>query len=95
MSYTIGNYVRLTVEFRDAAGTLVDPTSVECRVRAPAPAPVTLTPQAARSSLGTYIAEVLVDRCGIWAFRAVASGAVVAAVEGTFEVAPSVSDFST
>ncbi len=94
MSYTIGNYVRVSAEFKDTAGTFVDPSAVEIRVRKPAPAPGTVVLSATRDDAGRYHADVLVDRAGVWAFRAIASGAVVAAVEGTFEVAPPLADYS-
>lgn len=95
MSYTIGNSIRVSIDFRDPAGVYVDPTAVEVRIRKPAPSAETAVLAAVRDDLGRFHADVLVDRAGIWAYRAVASGAVVAAVEGTFEVAPSVSDFTT
>lgn len=93
MSYTIGNYVRMSVEFRDLAGSYVDPTAVEFRVRAPSSTAVSVI-AGTRSETGKYFADVLVDRSGSWAFRAVASGAVVAAVEQTFDVAPSLANFT-
>lgn len=95
MSYIAGNIIRLTATFRDSAGAYVDPTAVEVRIRKPAPAAETAILAAVRDDVGRFHADVLADRSGIWAYRAVASGAVVAAVEGTFEVALSVSDFTT
>lgn len=94
MSYTIGNYVRMSVEFRDSAGAYVDPTAVEFRVRAPSSTAVSVI-AGTRSEMGKYFADVLVDRSGAWVFRAVASGAVVAAVEQSFDVAPSLANFTT
>lgn len=94
MSYTIGNYIRIAVDFRDSGGNYVDPTAVEIRVHMPAPDSATVVLSGIRDELGHFHADVLVDRAGTWAYRAVASGAVVAAVEGTFDVAFPLARFS-
>lgn len=92
MSYTIGNTVRLSVEFRDSAGTLVDPTEVTCRVRsqrAAAAKALTVT----RDAVGRYHADVTPDDHGTWAYRFKSTGDVVSSAEGMFTVDIPVSDF--
>ena len=93
MSYTIGNVVRITVQFRDESGTLVDPTDVAFRVASLSGQK--LSPSTSRKSAGIYVADVTASEPGTWHYRATASGAVVAATEGEFHVAGPRAAFET
>lgn len=93
MSYIAGNIIRLTATFRDSAGAAVDPTAVEFRVVAPGAAVSVVA--GTRASSGEWFADVTAATPGKWAFRAVASGAVVAAAEGSFQVLPYSANFNS
>ena len=93
MSYAPGNIIRLTATFRDSAGAAVDPTAVEFRVVAPGGALSTMS--GTKSSTGEWYADVTASTPGKWAFRAVGSGAVVAAAEGSFVVNQPLANFAS
>lgn len=93
MSYIAGNIIRLTATFSDATGALVDPTAVEFRVVAPGAAVSVVA--GTRASSGEWYADVTASTPGKWAFRAVGSGAVVAAAEGSFVVNQPIADFTS
>ena len=93
MSYIPGNIIRLTAVFRDATGALVDPSAVEFRVVAPGTAVSVVA--GTKASTGEWYADVTASTPGKWAFRATASGAVVAAAEGTFQVLPYSANFAS
>ena len=93
MSYTIGNVVRITVQFRDESGTLVDPTDVEFRVVSPSRTRTAIA--GTKKAVGIYYADVTASAHGKWAYRAIATGAVVAATEGAFEVALPIAGFDS
>lgn len=93
MSYTIGNTVRLSVEFLDAAGALVDPTDVTCRLRGPESLAAISLP-VTKESVGKYHADALAEAAGVWFYRFAGSGTVDAAVEGSFIVNRPLADFS-
>lgn len=93
MSYTTGNVVRITVQFRDESGTLVDPTDVAFRIASPRGQKLSST--ASRKSAGIYFTDVAASEPGTWHYRAIASGAVIAATEGEFHVAGPRAAFET
>lgn len=84
-TYDIGDEVRLSVAFTDAAGAAADPTTVTCTVRKPDGS--TLTPTATSTgSTGAYRADIQPDQTGNWYYRFAGTGALVAAEEGQFYV---------
>lgn len=91
-SYDVGDQVRLTVHWTDSAGTATDPTTVTCLLRRRYQlSPVTTTTYTypatiTKSSTGVYYVDVTPDQEGIWDYRWVATGTVVKAEEGAFNV---------
>ncbi len=88
--YDVGDKVRLTATFTNAAGTATDPTTVTCIVQLrPGLYRSTYTYAGAtitKSGTGVYYVDVTVDREGIWDYRWVGTGTVVAADEGSFNI---------
>lgn len=84
--YSVGDLVKLTATFTDAANALEDPTAVAFTVYAPNGA--TSTPVVTRVSTGVYTALVSATQEGDWEWRAVGTGAVQAAKRGEFHVEP-------
>lgn len=85
-SYVIGDLVRLKVTWRDAAGALVDPTTITCRVKNPAGTVTVYTyalGQVVRESIGVYHYDVDTSALnGTWSYRWEGTGAAVGAEEG-------------
>jgi hypothetical protein len=90
-AYDVGDRVRLTVTFTNTAGTVTDPTTVTCQVKlryvigATATTytyPATIT----KDSTGVFHVDVTPTNEGIWDYRWVGTGTVIAAVEGAFNV---------
>lgn len=80
----IGQRVRLTLQFT-ANGTLTDPSTVTCTVKAPDG--TTSTPTATSSSTGVYVVEFVVDQGGRYQVRAVGSGnGLDTAIQSAFDV---------
>jgi hypothetical protein len=85
--------VRIFGEFRDLAGTLVDPTTVTLKVRTPAAVVTTYTYGGGvvlKDSAGVYHADVAGSEAGTWSFRWEGVGSYVAAGEWSFEIDESV-----
>lgn len=85
-----GNSVDLLAEFRNPAGTLVDPDTVTVRVKKPGG--TIITPSAAQQSTGVYLATVPKtdsDEAGeyVWEFEGV--GTNPGLIQGRFVVNPS------
>ena len=86
-TYNIGDLVELTASFTTvSSGSASDPTTVTITVRDPTG--TTSTPSVTKSSTGIYTAQVAPTDAGIWLWRAVGTGAVQAANQSEFEVAP-------
>jgi len=85
-AYDIGSLIQLTGTFKNAAGTLTDPTTVTCTVRDPAG--VVTTPAATKASVGVYTADVDLTGAlaGVWNYRFQGTGACQAAEEASFYV---------
>jgi hypothetical protein len=85
-TYDIASLVQLTGTFKNAAGTLTDPSAVTCTVRDPAGA--VTTPAASRASAGVWTATVDLTGAtpGVWNYRFSGTGTVQAAEEGSFYV---------
>lgn len=90
-AYHVGDQVRLTAQFADSAGTLIDPTTISCLVKLRyviGAATTTYTHPATitKDSTGIYHVDVTPTTEGIWDYRWVATGTVIAAEEGAFNV---------
>ena len=83
-AYTRGTLVRAQAVFANAAGTLVVPTSVTFRVRAP-DGTVT-TPAVSNPSTGVYTTDIDANAEGDWHWRAEGTGAYQGAAEKQFTV---------
>lgn len=84
MVYDIGDVARLSVEFKDVAGVLTDPTVVTLTVQAPSN--VQSTPTPIRDSAGKYHYDLPVTQSGVYFYRYVGTGAVSAVEEGQISV---------
>ncbi len=90
--YDVGDEARVSVDFTDIAGSAADPTTVTLKVKKPSGAMVIYTyadDEVTKSSTGNYYKDIPLDESGIWLYRWEGTGAVTAAGEGKFEVAPS------
>lgn len=92
MSYTIGNVVRVQVDFKDAAGAAIDPTTVLFKV-IPSDGSDMLTGAGTKLAAGSYAFDVLATASGAWKYRVTGSGNITAAVEGSFDVAKTIGAF--
>ena len=90
-----GDIVRVvtTPGFKNAAGTLTDPTTVSLRWRVAGGLETTWVygtdAEVVKDSVGVYHADIPVIAAGLHYFRWKGTGAVTAAEEGTFTVATS------
>ena len=82
--YIVGTLVTMTVTFRDANGSLVDPTTVTAEIRLPDQTVVDLTSGIAHPSTGVYSANYLTSQNGLHQYRFNGAGTVKAAQEGAF-----------
>jgi hypothetical protein len=92
-SYDLGDLVRVTGAFKDAAGEPIDPTAVSFKLRDPTGAVTTfvygVAPALVKDSTGHYHIDVSASMSGTWRYRWESTGAGQAAEEGAFVVAPS------
>lgn len=94
-THDIGDQVRISGVFTNAAGTATDPTTVTLKLLRPDGTVTTLVyltdVELVRDSAGNYHADVIpvAGENGIWWFRWAATGAVQAADEQAFFVRPS------
>jgi hypothetical protein len=91
--YAVGEQVRCTGTFTNAAGTNVDPTIVFFQIRDPTNTVSTVTeyqygvdPEVVRSAVGVYYIDVDGDKPGHWYYRPYSTGSGAAAKEGEFRV---------
>lgn len=88
--YQIGDLIRVSALFTDAAGVAVDPTGIVAKYKNPANTITTLTyPTDAplvKDSTGNYHVDIAVATTGIWYYRFTGTGAVTAADEHRFYV---------
>ena len=89
MSYAFGTELRLFGTFTDVNGNLVDPTAVTLSVKDPTGA-VTIITSVIRQSIGVYYFDYpFTSYSGMYYYRYVGSGAVIAAAEGSIAIKPS------
>jgi hypothetical protein len=82
----IGDQVTLTGTFTTAAGALVDPSTVTCKVRQPDG--TSQTPGTTRQSTGVFTATFQPTQAGEHWYRFTGTGAAVGAEERAFVVEP-------
>jgi len=73
--------------FKNAAGALTDPTTVTLEVKKPNGTVTTYTYAAAqiiKDSVGRYSYQLTVDAAGVWSYRWIGTGTVVAAEQDVF-----------
>jgi hypothetical protein len=85
-SYDVGDGVRATVEFRNLAGALANPTSVVAKLKNPAGTVTTLA--WSHPSTGLYYVDFTFTAPGTWWLRFEGTGTVVAAQEFAMRVRP-------
>ena len=88
-TYTVGDQLTLTASFVALGGTFVDPTTVTVNVHKPNGTIV--TPSVTHASTGVYTVQQSLDVPGNWMWKAVGTGAAVAASspeQGRFRVEP-------
>lgn len=91
-TYDIGNIIRLKVAFTDLSGNPVDPTDVQLNVRPYGGDLQTFTyldSQVLRLGVGIYYYDYTPLVAGLFYYRYIASGAVVAAGDSSFNVSSS------
>jgi hypothetical protein len=91
-TYEIGQLVRLTARFTNAADRAIDPDTVSCTVTTPSGSSSTSTYAGGavkKDSVGHYHLDVSANADGDWRFRWFSTGSGQAASHGTFIVAPS------
>ena len=81
-NYVIGTRVTLSADFKDLAGTLVDPTTVTAKVMQPDGVVATLT--ATKVSVGKYEADFMPSQEGLHTYRFEGTGTCIAAEEQNF-----------
>lgn len=80
-AYDKGDQERLQVVWRDVAGALTDTTTV-LKLRDPSGAITTPTLTSGGAGTGQYYYDKTWDASGLWTWRFVASGALVAEEQG-------------
>lgn len=91
-SYPISEPVHLTVTFATSGGTATDPTTITCKQRNPAGTITTNTygdGVLLRDGAGLYHLDLTPTTAGVWSYRWIGTGALVAASEAEFYVQPS------
>lgn len=82
--YEVGDLVRTSVQFKDAAGSLLDPDNVYLKVQNAAGTETSVTPT--HDSTGKYHYDISATAPGRWYYRWYSTGVGQAADEGSFVV---------
>lgn len=89
-TYDLGDLVRCSAVFKNAAGTNTDPTTVTAKVKTPTGVTTTYVygtdVALVRDSAGNYHVDITTTEAGTWSYRFVGTGAVVQADETVFYV---------
>lgn len=92
--YNVGDLVRVSATWTNAAGTATDPTAVFVDYKDPAGDITTLTygtdPELHKVSAGVYYTDIDADQAGHWHYRFYSTGTGQAANNGTFRVKPNI-----
>ncbi len=90
MAYQVGDLVRISAIFTNAAGTAVDPTAVLAKYKDPGGVTTTLTygvdVALVRDSAGNYHVDINAASAGRWRYRFYSTGTGQAANEENFIV---------
>lgn len=90
-TYELGQLLTLSVEFRNAAGILVDPSTVKFRLQKPDGAIVELVylidAALQKTSTGKYFTDFTPSMPGAYTYRFIGTGSAVAANQNEFNVA--------
>ena len=89
-SFDIGDVARLTVVFKNLAGSVVDPTAVKVYIKLPTDAFLEYTylvgAEVIKDSVGTYHMDYPITMDGMHYYKWTGTGAVYAAEESQFFV---------
>jgi hypothetical protein len=92
-TYDIGDLARISGQFKDIAGTLIDPTTVRFKFTTPAGVVTTYIfgtdGQLVKDSVGNYHVDLSATEAGVWFYRWESGGTGQAAEEGQFSVTAS------
>lgn len=91
-TFDIGNVVRLTVTFTDTAGELIDPSAVQLNIRPYGGDISTYTwlgGDIIRASLGVFYYDYTPSQPGLYYYRFIGTGALVAAGDSSFSITSS------
>jgi hypothetical protein len=90
MSYHVGDLVRITGTWTNAAGTATDPTAVFAQYRSPSNTTTTLTygvdAALVKGSTGVYYVDINASAAGQWFYRFYSTGTGQASNEEFFNV---------
>jgi hypothetical protein len=90
MAYDIGDLVKLTAAFTDAAGTAIDPTTVTFKILKPDGTTTTavygVDPAVVKAATGVYTYNVSITAAGMWWWRVTSTGTGQAAEEAALVV---------
>jgi hypothetical protein len=87
-AYIQGCQVRVTGTFTDFAGADTDPTAVTFKIHSPSGIETTRTYGVSgitKTGTGIYYSDITLNEGGIWSYRWVGTGSLVAAGQGTLE----------
>jgi len=87
--YDVGDLVRVSAVFKNAAGVDTDPTTVSFKFRKPDGTVTTwavTAGQIVKDSTGNYHADLAVTNAGEWRHRFIGTGTVTAVEENSFLV---------
>lgn len=88
--YQKGDLVRVTGVFKDIAGTLIDPSTVQLKVTKPDGTTTTYafngSPAVSKDSTGNYHVDASIDQVGRWYYTWISTGTGQAAENGEFMV---------
>ena len=89
-TYDIGDKIRETCTFANAAGTATDPTAITCHVEKPSGTVVSHTyptsTALSKSGTGVYLIDITTTGAGAYEIRFTGTGGVVASQETYFSV---------
>lgn len=88
MTYEVGDIAVITVSFTDANGAPADPTTVILTIRNPDN--TISTPAVGHAATGLYTYSLTITQSGVYLYQWAGTGAIVAVVEGSVVVNPSV-----
>lgn len=87
-AYENGDAVRVSVDFKNASGTLTDPTTVTFKFENPAGTETSyvygVDGQLVKSGTGEYYVDITGNSYGTWLWRFIGTGTVVQVDEGAF-----------